>query len=341
MATLLVLPDDLLLSVLELLPLTVVTRLGAVCHRLHHLSHTPFLWQRPLRYFFFDTPNYLSMRDSICARPSMYGLLARQCCVCDRTLRGQCGLRRCLCVPMRGHLPLRILGLDHERSGSSCLLGIGFTGLRTQLQDCFTLSITCVSALTREALQMVDVVIICTTEGEGLQEMEVEALKDFVRRGGTAILNAFANWSRHNHFNRAAVSWLGIETIPHSSFQLTQANTFKLGKEGLKLPPVPFVPTNTVTIFNLGDSDFYMRPPALAGGGVSLARGQAPNTSTWAYFPRGASVTAAGQVLVTSNFHWLADPHHWHGGTFGIRGDGVAFMNTLAASAIAARRPGP
>jgi hypothetical protein len=49
-----------------------------------------------------------------------------------------------------------------------------------------------------------------TSASEPLSKREREALRAFVRDGGTAILNAFSMWSANRACNRDLVGWLGV-----------------------------------------------------------------------------------------------------------------------------------
>jgi hypothetical protein len=44
------------------------------------------------------------------------------------------------------------------------------------------------------------------------------------------------------------------------------------------------------------------------------------------------------QVMVVSNYHFLADPTHWHGGLY-TQADNRAIMMNLVASSVAHRSP--
>ena len=47
-------------------------------------------------------------------------------------------------------------------------------------------------------------------------------------------------------------------------------------------------------------------------------------------------MTGAGRVLVCSNYHWLADPSHWMGGTL-FEGANLPLLHNFVAGAVAAR----
>jgi hypothetical protein len=82
----------------------------------------------------------------------------------------------------------------------------------------FDLKVMTQDRLSKGSLSAVDVVMLCTTEGEQLDAEEQAELQEFVHGGGTAIVSAFANWSAFNHYNRALSQWLGVSTVPRSAF---------------------------------------------------------------------------------------------------------------------------
>ena len=122
---------------------------------------------------------------------------------------------RCPCVAARGaQLPLQMFSLSARRSGATSLESGTFSEMLETLGKLFELSIRTADTLEPHSLDGTDVVLLCTTEGQGLSEGELHELKRYVRSGGTAIVSAFANWSRHNHFNAALSGWLGVDTLP-------------------------------------------------------------------------------------------------------------------------------
>ena len=177
--------------------------------------------------------------------------------------------------------------------------------------------------------------ILCTTEGPALSAEELASLQKWVRRGGSLIVLAFSNWSAHCHYAQATVGWLGITTFPGAQFRRHQVQ---------KLKPLPGITTNgafgnqTVfdnsgeTVFSLnangGDDDDDLAITSLDSGnynvqippfyervfGAVREVAHGPNMTCLAYAPPSSS--SQGHVLVTSNYHWLANNTHWNGGTW-------------------------
>ena len=143
------------------------------------------------------------------------------CAVCGNSLRLWGGASRCPCVVARGpRLPLTLLSLDRHRSGSSSLETDTFSDMISTLGSLFCLTVHTTARLEPGSLAdlAVDAVFLCTTEGPSIDDDELAELQRFVRGGGTAILSAFANWSRHNHFNRKLSGWLGVQPTEGSNF---------------------------------------------------------------------------------------------------------------------------
>ena len=156
--------------------------------------------------------------------------------------------RRCICVPTRCKLPLRIASLSLERAGSSSFEAGGFDYMLQTLRACYDLKpvrsqaatelgvdikvsvsghgVT-VAELRPELLAQLDVLVLCTTEGPPLGESELAALRSWVEAGGALVVSAFANWTAHNHFAAQTVGWLGLQTIPRAIFGRPTASPFE------------------------------------------------------------------------------------------------------------------
>ena len=146
----------------------------------------------------------------------------RVCRLCDDTLRrpGTQEDRRCPCIAARGaQLPLRLFSLSPARSRDSSLDTLSvFSEMRATLAELFELTVVTADRIEPQSLSEIDVVVLCTTQGEALSEEEQEELHRYVYAGGTAIVSAFANWSAHHHYNAALTAWLGVESAEGADF---------------------------------------------------------------------------------------------------------------------------
>lgn len=316
------LSDEILFRVLDsYLDPVSVARVGGTCRRLSVLSKSRGLWERLIAPF--DSAD----TQGQAASSMLYGSLLQprtpgwNCDVCGNTLYVSSGStrQRCVCVCRRVRLPLTVMGFSHQRCRSSSL-SQGFDHMTQALIDNFDFNLQLVDSLPdEEALRGVDMLVLCTTEGPELTATELQNLMDFVRRGGTAVVSAFSQWSSFGHYNRKLSQWLGVTVDPHAPF---------LNERATLIPDAPMGPWDTLGRFiNRGETEFMVD----VGGGSREKR-------TSVYFPRGHDLTGNGQVFVCSNYHWIADPNHWNRGTF-HRGMNRHLLLNLAASAAAKLRP--
>jgi hypothetical protein len=192
----------------------------------------------------------------------------------------------------------------------------GFHQILAELRSNFDLNLQLVDVLPdEESLRRVDVLILCTTEGSALTDTEQEGLVNFVRQGGTALVSAFSTWSAFGHYNRKLSDWLGVTVAPGTAFRPPQLTTVAGAPSG------PW--DSQGHLHNMGENEFMV-----------VAEGGERKAYTSAYFPRGHARTGAGHVLVCSNFHWIADPHHWHGGRFLEEANRHLLLNLAADAAI-------
>lgn len=209
------------------------------------------------------------------------------------------------------------------------------------------------AVLDAASLAGLDVLILCTTEGPALSADELAALCTWLAAGGSLITSAFANWSAYEHYARDTVGFLGLETQPRTRFlpRLTHSldppaesqcrATRRLLEHGVFGAPRSFR--------NVGESFFTVQPDALAKGAVQLVTRagssgqdlQQHKIATLVFFPpkplSDGGVTGAGQCLVCSNLHWLADPSKWNGGTFQHGPDQAWLFLNFVAAGVAAR----
>lgn len=191
---------------------------------------------------------------------------------------------------------------------------IGFRRMLQELENNFQLSLNLVDVLPNvDTLANVDLLILCTTEGTELTDAEQQGLIHFVRhQGGTAIVSAFGNWSRYGHFNRRLSDWLGVTVVPGANFVFELRTTF--------IPGLPLGPWHSEGIFhNIGETQFRFQQEQqdeAMEGSIGKGQDEEEEVRTSVFFPRGNARTGAGQVLVCSNYHFLADPNHWRGGLF-------------------------
>ena len=335
------LPQDVLIEVLARLPAPALGAMAQTCRRLRDLVYdTDVLWLRLLRRHFFDLGSLDVDLGSAAASPAAQAraLLAHgpPCSLCAQTLERP-PLPRCPCVCRRARLPLRLVSLSQARCGSSCLVPDTFGQMLAALNTCFELRLSLEDTLSEEALAEADMLVVCTTEGQALDATEAAAVQAFVRRGGTALLSAFSNWSQFGHYNAMNVRWLGVEVLPHSPFRMSGVPV-QLPNTAAFAPIAHGAFGDSPMFLNKGHTNFMLRQGALAAGVVPLAAGSLENSLSCAFVPRGSATTGAGQVLVLTNLHCLADPTHWHGG-FGDSASNQAFFRNLAATAVAARHP--
>ena len=152
---------------------------------------------------------------------------------------GRCGgsllfkERRCICVPTRERLPLRIASLGLNLAGSSSFDDGGFSTMLSSLRACYHVEdvggahgIT-IDGLEADTLAPLDVLVLCTTEGPALTPTQLSALRSWVEAGGALIVSAFSNWSRHDHFAVDTVGWLGLVPVPRARFGGPTASAFE------------------------------------------------------------------------------------------------------------------
>ena len=255
--TLLTMPEELLTSFLSWLPPPAIAKLASVCRGLRDAAESNSLWEHLLSRFFPDraiepdTPwtfssifrslaydasrqQFNHMRTHRGGKPITQQSPLCPFCPCAPSCGGsllQEDGQRCPCVVVRSpHLPLRLGQLDDARSGSSSLRSGGFTELLALLDAHFQnvnehnhvrsgqLEFVFFPELAASALERVDVLVLCTTEGPALSPDELATLQRWVHAGGALIVSAFSNWSAHGHFAAATVGWLGLETIPGTVF---------------------------------------------------------------------------------------------------------------------------
>ncbi|CAB9524774.1 expressed unknown protein [Seminavis robusta] len=329
------LSDEVLLSLLEqYLDVASLALVGRTCRRLYSLSRKESLWEPHLEPFLGSRelpPARVQQAIENDGPAKLYGLLLQpkddavwKCKACGDSLKStttsttsnnneQQQQQRCPCVCRRVHMPFIVMGFTPRRCGSSSLAH-NFDSMRSELETHFAFQLELVDTLptfTEEQQQkQVDMLILCTTEGPGLSDEEQQGLIHFVRNGGTAVVTAFSEHSQHGHFNQKLVDWLGIDVIPHSPF-IRRARKSRLAS----LPNGPF--PSTGQFVNLGETTFH-------SGGTH---------HTSMFFPRGHPRTGLGEVFVVSNYHWIADRHHWHGGRFQRNKDNRHLLLNLAASA--------
>ena len=302
-----------------------------------------------------------------CSQLRTIGSCPMACCGNTLLLRSD---QRCPCVSVRYRLPLTFAQLHPRRSGSSSLKSGGFGSMRSSLATRFrslsvgglslssTLDIIDIMELSDESLRNIHVLLICTTEGPPISDTELAAMRRWVEAGGALIVSAFSNWSRYGHFARNAVGWLGIETeagAPFGNRALHRINPphderASAASEAADAYHVLVRGAfGTVgTVYNIGEQVFHIRPSAFDHHDVRLLTNTyqgvelGQNTGVMAFYPprdieRGG-VTGRGRVLVVSNLHFLADPHHWNGGCFKEpHNDAEALLLNFVGSALTAR----
>jgi hypothetical protein len=318
--TILDLSDELLLHVLDLyLDPVSLARVGGACRRLSSLSRTPALWKRRIAPFagtfegaFAPDPKPSGRLFGALFAPRTRGWKCPACLDTLTTTSARC----CPCVCRRQRFPLTVMGFSARRCRSSSLRR-GFHRMLEKLMDNFEFSLELVDVLPdEESLRRVDMLLLCTTEGPELSDAEQQGLVNFVRQGGTAIVSAFSTWSSFGHYNRKLSAWLGVSVVPGAAFSHPQVTTVAGG-----LPTGPW--DSQGRLHNMGENQFTVD----TGGGMR-------KTYTSLYFRRGHACTGAGHVLVCSNFHWIADPHHWHGGRFQEEANRHLLLNLVADAAI-------
>jgi len=84
---------------------------------------------------------------------------------------------------------------------------------------------------------------------------------------------------------------------------------------------------------NCGESEFDARRPLETGAAIRLCEPTASESSDYCqgplWFPEACN---AGQAMVCSNMHWLADPGFWNGGLFRHMPNTTLWLNLCAAS---------
>jgi hypothetical protein len=213
---------------------------------------------------------------------------ASLCQLCGDTLRrldSHYG-RRCPCIAARGaQLPLRLFSLSPGRSGGSSLDTLAtFSEMRATLGELFELSVVTADRIEPDSLCDVDMVILCTTEGEGLSGEEQTELHRYVYGGGTAIVSAFANWSAHHHYNIALTSWLGVESTEGADFGQRQEYCLEESvPQWLRCRSV-WGSANHVHFVNTGETPFRLLAGEGTSGGIPLHG--SVDATTLAFFPR-------------------------------------------------------
>ena len=299
------------------------------------------------------------------------------CGLCNGSLKS--ALRpnaRCPCVTTRGvKLPLKIITLSQTRSMAGSLADLtSFGELRETLNEIFELHVLPVNRLEPGSLTNddVDLVLLSTTMGPGLDESELAELQSFVASGGSAILSAFSNHSSEDHWNSQMVAWLGVHNPPRAS--TSQRMDYNLNPDkveaalrdsssAIELLRGPFGVVNRFT--NTNETVFELTQPRPVDGpcgGIMLnscpkveARAEAPTSAnaphergTLAYFARADQASDAqqsvaevpqglGQVLVVSNYHCLGNQEAWQGGHWYTEPHNRALFLNFAASAVAWR----
>ena len=260
--------------------------------------------------------------------------------------------RRCSCVCVRNgrRLPLRVGTLSAARAGSSCFREGGFRTMNQCLRTHFGFEdVEELSTLEPHGLAPLDVLLVCTTEGPPLSDAELLCLRGWVEAGGALITSAFSNWSAQGHYAQSTVGWLGLQTVPHERFGPQVQH--KITPRSRGGTPQPYTHAQSVhgdlatasddetarlvvagpfggvpTLPNLGETLYSVLDAAFERGAVQLTseyRGRQllrdRKAALMFYPPRSidaGGVTGRGRVLVCSNYHWLADKHHWNGGLF-------------------------
>jgi hypothetical protein len=299
------------------------------------------------------------------------------CGLCNGSLKS--ALRpnaRCPCVTTRGvKLPLKIITLSQTRSMEGSLADLtSFGELRETLNEIFELHVLPVNKLEPGSLTNddVDLVLLSTTMGPGLDESELDELQSFVASGGSAILSAFSNHSSEDHWNSQMVAWLGVHNPPRASTSQRMDYNLKPDKveavlrdssSAIELLRGPFGVVNRFT--NTNETVFELTEPRPVEGpcggimlnscpkvaaGAESASADAPNgRGTLAYFARANQAPDAqpdeaeavpqglGQVLVVSNYHCFGNQEAWHGGHWYTEPHNRALFLNFAASAVAWR----
>ena len=230
------------------------------------------------------------------APPVARGKRRAACRLCDDTLlrRGRDhtgGQRRCPCVAARGaQLPLRLFSLSPARSRGSSLDTLQtFSEMRATLEELFELTVVTADRIEPASLSGVDMVILCTTEGEGLSEEEQAQLHCYVHAGGTAVVSAFTNWSARHHYNRALYAWLGVDSAEGGQFGQRQEYSLEGAAADWLRDHSVWGSASCLQFVNTGETAFQLEAQAEDGqegdhGGIPL-HGTAERT-TLAVFPR-------------------------------------------------------
>jgi hypothetical protein len=260
------------------------------------------------------------------------------CGLCNGSLRSPHRPNaRCPCVTSRGvKLPLKIVTLSQTRSMQGSLADdTSFSELRETLNEIFELVVHPVNRLEPGSLvnDGVDMVVLSTTMGPGLDEFELAELQSFVSSGGSAILSAFSNHSSEEHWNTHLVGWLGVHSPPRAG--TTQRSDYDLLPDkvvaaleecpsAIELLRGPFGVVNRFT--NTNETTFELtqpRPVAGSRGGIMLNRcppeaGAVPADSpataavgatasdtsdergTLAYFPRSEPASSVRKAAASS-----------------------------------------
>jgi hypothetical protein len=226
----------------------------------------------------------------------------------------------------RATLKLRVTSFDKPRSDQCSLKFHVYSNFVSELKSLFEATLQYVNFITPQILEKTDVLILCGTEGPPLSNEELAAIKSFINRGGTAILNGFSNWSTYQHYNHGIVSWMGINPIIRSYYQQIRDNYILPNV----LPPGPYGEITQVP--NVGQTDFIITDNGYANGVQPLAKGIAEGTWSMAFSPRGSSLSGKGQILVVTNFHIFVNRFAMSGGTY--EGGGRPFILNLIADAI-------
>lgn len=378
---LLTLPYEARQLVLSRVEPRALAHLQLVCSSLRADATDEALWRQHAAYLLAPAhPPSVSMSERArCA--ALFDCV--RCAICaGRLVRARAveggHVHVCECVALRrqllaprpelsiGRSPLTIVSLSVERVGESGSVGWAPMAdpLRAVLGPAFDLTLRTSATLDASLLSGAHVLIAnMTCAREPLSAAEQSALIGFVRAGGTAILNAFCNWSANAACNGDIVHWLGVgmqvgfsfgprvleklggsgadedgEEAPNDNGVVGQASTSESARtpEASALLRGPFgVPRSWA---NEGSTDYALDPRQL-GMASPLEVAQRFELAPHLHFINGRPVVGSGRVLLCSNFHWLVDRRGWHGGSLELSGqnDNAVLLRNLCAVACAPR----
>eukprot|EP01062_Namystynia_karyoxenos_P041938 TRINITY_DN30609_c0_g1_i1.p1 TRINITY_DN30609_c0_g1~~TRINITY_DN30609_c0_g1_i1.p1 ORF type:complete len:391 (+),score=68.24 TRINITY_DN30609_c0_g1_i1:76-1248(+) len=239
------------------------------------------------------------------------------------------GQRRCLCVSRRVAPEVRRLRLTvASLSGNRCRDG-SFTewqhhsDAREYAQRNFAVTFRTAERLSAEFLQGADLLVLHTTcAAERLSPGEQACLRGFLAAGGTAVINCFSQWTRNGGRAEELVDYLGVRPSPdsiwHSGVQARPILEPDLPSAHLWLTDPGMVAEDRyqrMYFLNIGETEYDAQVAIESGAAVPLTapHHEQDQHSRLLWFP---AACGAGQVLLSSNFHWLADRGGWHGGLF-------------------------